>query len=76
MPFKHDEEKIKLIERLKNELPENIESLWDENTNTLIFQAADGKKLLFSVKYGCPEYPESNDADFYIRRAKMILNQP
>lgn len=30
MPFKHDEERAKLIERLKNELPEDTQFQWDE----------------------------------------------
>jgi hypothetical protein len=74
MPFPHDKEKTKLIERLQKELPPNVEFTWDAVLNTLTFQTSD-KKLLLNIKYGCPEYPESNDADFYLRRIKSILSK-
>lgn len=73
MPFKHDEEKTKLIVRLQNELPANIEAVWNENT--LIFQRTNNKENLLNIQYGCPVYPSSEDADFYVGRIKSILKQ-
>ena len=70
-----ENEKTKLSELLKKELPQSVEFLWDAKTGALIFQKTDDKKLLFAITYGYPVYPSSDDADYYLRRIKSIISK-
>lgn len=57
MPFKHDEEKTKLIERLKNELPQNVQFEWNA-TGALVISQSDKLRIL---DYNNPPYPKSDE---------------
>lgn len=57
MPFKHDEERVKLIERLKKELPQNLEFEWNATGALTISQ--DDKSL--TLDYTNPPYPKSDE---------------
>lgn len=53
-----EDEKTKLSERLKKELPPSVEFAWDERTGFLVFSKGD-KSL--TIEYGYPPYPNSDD---------------